>query len=528
MGELLTLANAGSRRFYARPQMPVEANLLAFPVFLVSSTKGGRKGWFSYKRTVIHTPEDGEPRSVEQEWIVQGGHRYGLARAVDLDVCMAVLAVAQLRGGMPDDGRVYFSLYELKEILGWSRSGTAYELIRESIERTAAVSITSKQAFWSPRRGGYISRTFPLYTSSINRAWDHEGRTSERHHVKYDELVVEGYQDGYIGRLDPAFYQSLGQSTAKRLYMLADHHCVGGGDGKPGVWEIAPMDLMEQMPLARYDRPKKVEEVLEKGHEELVHAGYFKDVEIERGKRNTPLLFRYVQSQAFSRKRLGAEIERDPAGAIALAKLASEKVNRAVAIELVSEFGAAHCTKYAELLPFIPNVKRGQAPGMLVQAIRNRWPWEERVARLPKGRAVASVPGVPTPPVGEEDAGSYDLSGRDNSFGEDRDHVRGGEDARRSRSASSHPVADPAAAKLWEEVLSRSAENIDTPSWRVWFEGTVAVAVDDFALTVAVPNSFAEEYIRGRFKETLERHLRQLRGEGWAINIVIAGAGGGR
>ncbi|QIN80959.1 hypothetical protein GBA65_21090 (plasmid) [Rubrobacter marinus] len=91
------------------------------------------------------------------------------------------------------------------------------------------------------------------------------------------------------------------------------------------------------------------------------------------------------------------------------------------------------------------------------------------------------------------------------------------------RPEAPEPVADPQAEELWEEVLARSAEEIDAPSWRVWFEGTVPVALGDLLLTISVPNSFAEEYISGRFKETLENHLRDLRGEGWSIRIVVVG-----
>jgi hypothetical protein len=46
---------------------------------------------------------------------------------VDQDVCLAVLQLLEKRGGMPEDGELAFSLYELRKILGWSDdSGGAY------------------------------------------------------------------------------------------------------------------------------------------------------------------------------------------------------------------------------------------------------------------------------------------------------------------------------------------------------------------------------------------------------------------
>lgn len=508
MNSAVSLADARGERYYSAPEMAVENNLLAFPVFLLSSGNAGRKGWFSYKKTVLHHRPDGQTERVEQEWLVNGSHVWGLTRAVDLDVCMALTEVAEQRGGMPDDGKVWFSLYELKEILGWSRSGENYAVLRESLERTGTTSITSRRAFWSSRRGNFISKTFTLWKPSLNYAWDHKSRTSERHHVKFDELVVESYQDGYIGHLDPGFYRSLRHSTSKRLYMLGDHHCAGGEDAGAKTWEIAPMELMHLMPLGNYDRAAAVERVLDKGHEELVHAGYFDEIEVERGKRNTPLLFRYVQSPAFARKRLGAEIERDPAGAIALAKLRAEKVNRTVAVELVSEFGAAFCTKQAELLPFIPNVKPGKGAGLLVKAIRERWPWEERVDRLPKGKAVASVPDVPTPPEGSEDTGWDLFSGG----------IIGGSGAAGKKDSAEQERPDygpleAGAEKVWlslcEEYVRRSEP--EKPSG--WFERFAGYRIEEDLLIVVAPDEEAAGELIDRFGDDLSKLWRERRGE---------------
>ena len=204
-----------------------------------------------------------------------------------------------------------------------------------------------------------MSKTFPLWKSGLRQHWDSEGRTSESSHVSFDELIVESFKDGHLSRLDSGFYWALENSTSKRLYMLLDHHCSGEQRGKARPWVVEPMELMHLMPLGNYDRPSKVEQVLKRAHAELRGAGYIKELEVERGKRNAPLSFRYEISGAFVRKRLGAQIERDPAGAIALEK---------------------------------------QRAGYLIDGIRNGWPWEERVARLPKGMAVSATPGVPGPP----------------------------------------------------------------------------------------------------------------------------------
>jgi hypothetical protein len=381
--------------FFQVPRLPIEGNLLVFPTFLLSQATPGRKGWFSYKRTIEYESPSGQCERIEQEWIVAGDSRLGLTRALDLDVCMGLVEIADKRGGMPKDGLVWFSLYELRDLLGWSKSGRNNERLRESIERTTGTSITSRNAFWSARRQSWISKKFSLWDSDLRHYRDSVGRGAERHHVRFDDLVVEGFLDGHVRMLDPSFYRSLRSSLSKRLYMLADHHCASEPDGGGLPWEIRADDLVELMPLARYSRPSEVERVMAGAHEELGGAGYLRDVEIERGKRGAPLAFRYELQPSFLRSRLGAEIERHPGGAIALEKLRQEGVALPVRVALIAEYGADYCGRYAELLPYFTKKGRGESAGLLVDAIRGGWPWEQRAKRLPENLKLSAAPGVP-------------------------------------------------------------------------------------------------------------------------------------
>jgi hypothetical protein len=398
VGEAMKLEE-GRGVFFQVPRLPVEGNLLVFPTFLLSQATPGRKGWFSYKRTIVHESPSGQSERIEQEWIVAGDSRLGLTRALDLDVCMGLVEIAdKSRGGMPKDGVVWFSLHELRDLLGWSKSGRNNERLRESIERTTGTSITSRNAFWSARRQSWISKKFSLWDSDLRHYRDSVGRSAERHHVRFDDLVVEGFLDGHVRMLDPIFYRSLRSSLSKRLYMLADHHCANERDGEGLPWEIRTDDLVELMPLARYDRPSEVERIMAGAHEELGGAGYLRDVEIERGKRGAPLAFRYELQPSFLRSRLGAEIERHPGGAIALEKMRQEGVALPVRVALIAEYGADYCGRYAELLPYFTKKGRGESAGLLVDAIRSGWPWEQRAERLPKNLTLSAAPGVPDPP----------------------------------------------------------------------------------------------------------------------------------
>ncbi len=77
------------------------------------------------------------------------------------------------------------------------------------------------------------------------------------------------------------------------------------------------------------------------------------------------------------------------------------------------------------------------------------------------------------------------------------------------------------------EVLDRVSEHINTPSLRLWFEGTSPVTLDENRLEISVPNVMAKEYIESRFKPLLEQALDSTLGrEGSMLVINIAEANG--
>ena len=91
------------------------------------------------------------------------------------------------------------------------------------------------------------------------------------------------------------------------------------------------------------------------------------------------------------------------------------------------------------------------------------------------------------------------------------------------------PRPDPAAAEVWERVLEDAQGDIvDVSSLRVWFDGITPVGLQDDVLSVAVPNSFAKEYIETRFGELLEASLKERLSKKASLMLIVAGAQAGR
>ena len=83
------------------------------------------------------------------------------------------------------------------------------------------------------------------------------------------------------------------------------------------------------------------------------------------------------------------------------------------------------------------------------------------------------------------------------------------------------------AEEIWIEVLDRVSEHINTPSYRVWFEGTRPLDLYEDRLEISVPNLFAKEYIESRFKPLLEEALGSILGqESMTLVVSIDGVQG--
>lgn len=80
--------------------------------------------------------------------------------------------------------------------------------------------------------------------------------------------------------------------------------------------------------------------------------------------------------------------------------------------------------------------------------------------------------------------------------------------------------------EVWIEVLDRISEHINTPSMRVWFEGTRPVDLYEDRLEISVPNPLAKEYIESRFKPLLESALDSTLGrEDTTLIVTVEKAG---
>jgi hypothetical protein len=436
----------------------VESNLEEFPLFQLGRKR--QKGTATYERTI----EGSDGSRLKQRFEVSSS-KYSLPGPMDMDVYLAVLELLELRGGMPEGGKLHFSLYELVHILGWQPGGRTYAKLKESLRRIALTGIESENAFYSKGEQRHISDTFRLWSVHFSDKKSQRGDESSSHHIRFDEWFIRSFQDYYLKGLDTNFYWELDSPLSRRLYRLVDHKI---GDGTR--WEVELFTLQQQIPLADYRYASKIKTVLKPAHEELTKKGYLAGVEYLAGNR---IVFRITQS--FARRKRALEFRGTPEDLIAVQTLRDEGMSGDVARELVACYGSKHCLKYADALPHQKNLR--SPAGWLRRAIEEAYELD-----LPSATKSASSLGA-------------SLKRQDAELSEQGEQTL--------------PVTDPRAEEVWNPLLEELSQELDSPSLRVWFEGIVPTAFEDSTLTLRVPNEFALEYIETRFGELIRRVLKE-------------------
>lgn len=254
----------------------MEANLEVPPVFMLAYNDSQRD--VAECTTVIVTAQ-GE--RIEQYWRISIPKPYTLPGSFDQDVWVAVQALVNRRGGMPPDGKLYFSMYELLKIMGRDHRGRHYDQLQESLERLASTTIHSDNAFYSADVGSYERITFHPWAVRFTGNYDRRrGRASERHELEFHSVVRRSFQSQYTKLLDADFYYSLRSPLAKRLFRLIDRKRQG-----KRTWSTNVTKLQEMMPLtANYRFPSQIKRTLKPAHKELVDRGYLEEVSLEKAK----------------------------------------------------------------------------------------------------------------------------------------------------------------------------------------------------------------------------------------------------
>ena len=476
-----------------------ERNLEEYPLFELKARQRGSKARL-FERVI-----EGEGGvSLRQSWKVIPSGEYGMPGPVDQDVYLAVLQLLEKRGGMPEDGELAFSLYELRKVLGWSDdSGGAYQEIKDALVRIQLTGVQSSNAFYSAADEQLIADSFNVWSVHFAQRKKRGGAnsgprtTQDRHVLKFHPIFIRNYEAQYLKGLDADFFWSLKMPLSKRLYRLID---LQRADGLS--WRSDLFAVRDQIPLD-YPYPSQIKRALGKAHAELEEKGFLSGVDYEEhGEENTTSVL-YRISPLFARRQKALELSGTPQEMFAIERLMREGVRGDTARDLVVSHGAQRCLRYAEALDAQEGIRNRAS--FLVSAIRKGY-------ALPEPPEPEQEPLEPSEPSLESSSGPSLLA---HGTQETEGHLP--EDP----VGSPPPTPDPAAEKLWGRVLENARGEIDASSLRVWFGTVTAVDLGPQSLTISVPTPFVREYIETRFRAALEAALHEELSEGASLRVLV-------
>ena len=418
---------------------------------------------------------------------------------VDQDVYLAVLQLLEKRGGMPEDGELAFSLYELRKVLGWSDdSGGAYREIKDALVRIQLTGVQSSNAFYSAADEQLIADSFNVWSVHFaqrrKRGQANSSRartTQDRHVLRFHPVFIRNYEAQYLKGLDADFFFSLKMPLSKRLYRLIDLQRAGGL-----LWRSDLFAVRDQIPLD-YPYPSQIKRALKKAHAELEEKGFLSGVDYEEHEEGNTTSVLYRISHLFARRQKALELSGTPQEMFAIERLMREGVRGDTARDLVVSHGAERCLRYAEALDAQEGIRNRAS--FLVSAIRKGYalPGPPKQDQEPLEPSFESSVIAHDAPQETETHPPEDLEG------------------------FPPPTPDAAADELWTRVLENAEGEIDASSLRVWFGGVTAVALESESLTISVPTPFAREYIETRFRAALETALHEELSEGASLRVLV-------
>jgi hypothetical protein len=484
MGRLMKVDEGTGERH--PPLVQVESNIEEWPVFQLGRSKSNS--------VVVERHIQSEDRnSLKQRMEVSAPGKYRLPGRFDLDTYSAVLELLEIRGGMPEDGVLGFSLHELILLMDLEPSGRTYEEVKRSLRRIAATVLESDNAFWSNGQQRHISDTFRLWDVTFDAVTDKNG-SSARHRIEFGKLFQRSFEEHYLRGLDIEFYWTLDSPVAKRLYRLIDLKRSGSAS-----WQVDLFELQKHIPIGPYAYVSKINEKLKAAHEELIERGFLSDVAYPEKS-----VVIYKVSEAFRTRREGLELAGTQEEIIAIHLLTRSGLRGDVARDLVAKHGPAHCTHYANALPHQKNLRN--PAGWLRRAIEEGF---ELPDTPPQRHGVH-----PALPSEEHDEARSLIRLSDRAV-----RPEDGEEASDPVPSQPQgpPAPDPEAQEAWDSLVEdlialRGRESL--PGWFGDFEGG---QLEWPTLTVVVPNSYAANHLNENFGEDLVRLWRERSGEEDAV-----------
>lgn len=203
-----------------------ELNLAEFPIAALTDRIPDGQNTLVFEDHLEQ--RDGPP--IVRRLSISGHGKLGLPAALDDQVIVGLIQLTKRQNNFTNS-RVYFSRYELIELLGWPQDGHSYRRIEEALNRWVGVVLSYENAWWDNSEKSWVDETFHIIDNvtlydrekAMNKARSAKSKPPKPlSSFKWNDVMFRSFQSGNLKQLDLEYYLSLRLPTAKRLYRFLD------------------------------------------------------------------------------------------------------------------------------------------------------------------------------------------------------------------------------------------------------------------------------------------------------------------
>jgi hypothetical protein len=153
---------------------------------------------------------------------ISGSDAFGLPTPADEEVLLALIQLSKIQNFQSK--RVYFTRFQLIQILNWKRTGQMYARLDLALKRWMGVTMYYKNAWRDKAEKSWMSSSFHMLESVhiVDGKSKPEGEGSNVSYFEWNEVVFRSFQNGNVKALNYDFFLSIESPIAKRLYRFLD------------------------------------------------------------------------------------------------------------------------------------------------------------------------------------------------------------------------------------------------------------------------------------------------------------------
>lgn len=202
-----------------------EMNLAEFPIAALTDRVPDGTMTLVFEDQIEH-----EGDAIVRRLSITGHGKLGLPSALDDQVIVGLIQLTKRQNNFTNS-RVYFSRYELIELLGWSQDGHSYRRIDDALNRWVGVVLSYENAWWDNAEQSWVDENFHIIDNvtlydrekAMSRAKNGKAKPPKPlSSFKWNDVMFRSFQSGNLKQLDLEYYLSLRLPTSKRLYRFLD------------------------------------------------------------------------------------------------------------------------------------------------------------------------------------------------------------------------------------------------------------------------------------------------------------------